>query len=203
MTKLGQIPLEMFIISSNVSSIIAKQEQQGQQEFLRENLLPVRMDGKSKEALEKAGVKFLEICKDDALFQKVVLPQGWTKRATEHALWSELIDAHGSVRVTIFFKSVSYDRDAFCQANTRYALDLNIQELVNAEFSASRYYFVFDAVKKIEVFKTETIYRYSSKNAEERADFYKKCEVLRKSCNDWLNANFPDHEDPGMYWDTP
>ena len=41
------------------------------------------------------------------------MPNGWKKQATDHSMWSELIDDKGKVRATIFYKAAFYDQRAF------------------------------------------------------------------------------------------
>jgi hypothetical protein len=41
------------------------------------------------------------------------LPDGWQKRATDHDMWSELVDADGVVVASMFYKAAFYDRRAF------------------------------------------------------------------------------------------
>lgn len=91
---------------------IEAQEARGQQELVESAQLPVNVRG-DKSALEKAGVVFGEPCKSDPLFCFAQLPAGWSKRPTDHAMWSELVDGNGNVRATIFYKAAFYDRDAF------------------------------------------------------------------------------------------
>jgi len=57
------------------------------------------------------GIVFGE--KVDDLFTSVTLPEGWHKEATEHAMWSKLIDDQGRERASIFYKAAFYDRSAF------------------------------------------------------------------------------------------
>ena len=49
----------------------------------------------------------------DDLFINVTFPAGWSKKATEHSMWSELLDETGKKRGAIFYKAAFYDRRAF------------------------------------------------------------------------------------------
>jgi len=93
---------------------IENQEKQGQNELVNSSQLPVDCQG--KDILEQAGVKFGEPIPDDPLFCVAELPAGWSKRATNHAMWSELIDDKGAVRAEIFYKAAFYDRRADMKA---------------------------------------------------------------------------------------
>jgi hypothetical protein len=43
----------------------------------------------------------------------VSLPPGWKVVPTDHSMWSDLVDAKGEKRASIFYKAAFYDRDAF------------------------------------------------------------------------------------------
>jgi hypothetical protein len=95
-------------------SAIEDQEARGQAELVNSCQLPVNVTG--RENLEAAGVKFGEPDPKDPLFCDCELPEGWKKLATEHAMWSKLVDADGKTRASIFYKAAFYDRSAFMRA---------------------------------------------------------------------------------------
>lgn len=92
---------------------IEAQESRGQQQLVGSDLLPTEVTPDVKQVLVDAGVVFHDPRPDDPLFCPVDLPLGWSKRPTEHSMWSELIDKEGNVRATIFYKAAFYDRRAF------------------------------------------------------------------------------------------
>jgi hypothetical protein len=65
----------------------------------------------SREAFEAVGFKFGD--KIDDLFLSAELPEGWTREATDHDMWSKILDADGVERVSVFYKAAFYDRCAF------------------------------------------------------------------------------------------
>ena len=91
---------------------IEAQEQQGQDELVEADVLPV-MGIAEVEAL---GVEVLDIVEGDELFVYVKLPEGWKKQPTSHSLWTEVVDAEGKIRARVFYKAASYDRKAFVQS---------------------------------------------------------------------------------------
>lgn len=95
---------------------IEQQEADGQKEFVGNSVLPFVFNSGTKEHLEAAGVVFGE--KIDELFQAVQLPEGWHKKATDHSMWSELIDEHGKKRASIFYKAAFYACSAFINVDT-------------------------------------------------------------------------------------
>ena len=109
-TDTSKKPRTDWLLGGNPRAIEV-QEAVGQQELVNGCELPFRVNGGDRKVLEAAGVVFGE--KVDNLFCKATLPAGWTKRATDHSMWSELVDDQGVVRATMFYKAAFYDRDAF------------------------------------------------------------------------------------------
>jgi len=87
---------------------IENQEKRGQTSFVASEMLPIRCPRVELEALGFVFGKEV-----DALFIECQFPPGWTKRPTDHSMWSELVDPAGNVRGSIFYKAAFYDRDAF------------------------------------------------------------------------------------------
>ena len=56
----------------------------------------------------------------DDLFVEVTLPAGWKKEATDHSMWSKLVDDKGRERASIFYKAAFYDRDAHINITQRF-----------------------------------------------------------------------------------
>lgn len=95
---------------------IERQEAEGQKAFIESATMPKDGDW---EALSAWGVQRLEDADD--LFCYCSLPEGWHKRPLDNPLWSELVNAEGCVRATIFYKAAFYDRRAFFDAVVREA----------------------------------------------------------------------------------
>lgn len=91
---------------------IEAQEAEGQHQLCASQQLPTDMGADVREMLEAAGAEFKGKCEGDPLFQTVVLPEGWRVQATDHSMWSHLLDANGETRARIFYKAAFYDRDA-------------------------------------------------------------------------------------------
>lgn len=99
---------------------IEAQEAAGQRSLVANENLPKEMLGCNREMLEKIGIKFgADI---DDLFVKVQLPNGWKKQATDHSMWSDLIDEQGRKRASIFYKAAFYDRSAHISLYCRYII---------------------------------------------------------------------------------
>jgi len=95
---------------------IEAQERHGQLELVNSDTLPSDVRPDDKALLEAAGVVFGEPVTGDPMFVYVTLPEGWKKVATAHEMWSDLIDAGGTKRASIFYKAAFYDRRASMHA---------------------------------------------------------------------------------------
>jgi len=94
------------------SKYITDMEADGQRQLVASTQLPI----KGSDDLAAFGFKLGD--PTDDLFRHAELPAGWTKQATDHAMWSRIYDDLGRERVAIFYKAAFYDRKAFCRAVT-------------------------------------------------------------------------------------
>lgn len=94
------------------SESIVAMEKDGQRELVASDVLPAQMDQSARERLESLGVGFIGPVEGDPVFVLVTLPHGWSKRPTNHDMWSELVDASGAVIARLFYKAAFYDRRA-------------------------------------------------------------------------------------------
>jgi len=93
---------------------IEAQEAQGQRELTQSSQLPTDCrDDELLSELKADGVVLGEPTEGDTMFRSATLPKDWEVRATDHDMWSELVDATGKVRAMIFYKAAFYDRSAF------------------------------------------------------------------------------------------
>ncbi|MCP3805398.1 hypothetical protein NLX83_39640 [Allokutzneria sp. A3M-2-11 16] len=112
-TLLGRIVASV----GDPSRFIEDMEATGQREFVASTVLPTEVHG-GPQVLTDLGVSLGEIVDGDPLFRHVTLPDGWTRRATEHPMWSEIIDSNGHPRISVFYKAAFYDRRAFARIAT-------------------------------------------------------------------------------------
>lgn len=99
---------------------IEAMERHGREELVRSEYLPTDGIAKYKKPLERWGFSFGVTDLEDPLFTEAQLPPGWRKRGTEHAMWSEILDAEHRVRLSLFYKAAFYDRRAFLRVEPRY-----------------------------------------------------------------------------------
>lgn len=172
------------------SRAIENQEARGQRQLVNSEVLPTRLNG-CKPALEKLGFQFIGEVERDPLFQRVNMPQGWKKQATDHSMWSDLVDDKGRRRGSIFYKAAFYDRDAFLNLNTRYG----VKHDYAAEDKDGQFHYVLtDAGVDLEALPP------SPKEISGMAR-WDVSDAASKAAWAVLAERFPQHEDPTAYWD--
>jgi len=102
------------LLGGSAAGHFERQEARGQQELCASTQLPQK--GSESEEIQALGIEWGESAKGDELFREATLPEGWEKRATDHSMWSEIVDETGKVRAEVFYKAAFYDRDAFIRA---------------------------------------------------------------------------------------
>ena len=91
---------------------IERSEKMGQQQLATDqNRIPIQSNRASDEVTRETGILFGDLFDD--LFVMVQLPAGWRIVATEHSMWSDLVDDTGTRRARLFYKAAYYDRRAF------------------------------------------------------------------------------------------
>ncbi|THA72479.1 hypothetical protein E6R60_26475 [Streptomyces sp. A0642] len=102
--------------SGGADQAIAEQEKAGQAQLVNSDRLPADIRG--REVLEGFGVVFGEPDAADPMFCPATLPEGWRREASDHDMWSYLVDGQGRRRASIFYKAAFYDREAFIRPET-------------------------------------------------------------------------------------
>ena len=109
--KDGVTPAMLLYGLAGTPQAIEAMEAHGQRKLVEANsLLPIKTNVPDDEITRKTGIIFG--AKHDELFVNVTLPKGWELRATDHSMHSELFDADGDLRASIFYKAAFYDRRA-------------------------------------------------------------------------------------------
>lgn len=91
---------------------IEAQEARGQADMIASQRFPVDIKGATRDDLTALGFVFLGPVLGDDLFQLAVMPAGWEIVATDHSMWSKIINGEGVECGTIFYKAAFYDRSA-------------------------------------------------------------------------------------------
>lgn len=173
------------------SESIVHSEAVGQQELVASTLLPV--ENTDRTVMEAWGIEFGEPLPDDPLFCEARLPAGWSRKETEHPMWSVVIDDKGHERAEIFYKAAFYDRRAFVRSRERFCVrvDYDFSEQYAGQL---RYVVTCDddvlhtEERRYEGGKYGVDYRVSENDAG-------------SACEAWLNSHYPDHADPVKSWD--
>lgn len=150
----------------------------------------------TKQYYEKIGIKILEAYDD--LFWNVELPEGWDIKATEHAMWNDLLDDKGRRRASFFYKSSFYDRDAFINFGIRYHVGVDHIADPNEPYETWKQSDLQGTVKDGEevIFCTRCI-----KPSEDWREDEKNREELKKELEDYMKENYPDYQNIFAYWD--
>ena len=202
---------------------IEAQEAQGQRELVQSSQLPAglssyRSGPGAKEIYEKLGIKVIGPSKGDELFLDVELPVGWSKKATDHDMWSELLDDKGRKRAGIFYKAAFYDRNADISFERRIHLKVDRLGFINGDYSHENGKYkskdtpfcgvVVDFDGTI-LFKTEEVEMIEEFNQPEnkggysdeyRELLFKTERELKDKCLAFLKENYPDYENVLAYW---
>lgn len=183
--------LNLFVAA--VPGGIEAQEAQGQREFVRAETLPIKCLYCERKQIEAMGIVYGEPVDD--LFVKVQLPEGWRKERTDHSMWSNLLDAKGRKRASIFYKAAFYDLDAHIGLNAFHTIDTEFlaEDGFRIEYGEHAYvqYVVKDADGKA-CFTSERL-------PEDHG--YMESDKVRAQCKEWLNEHRPQWGDPLAYWD--
>lgn len=183
------IPFLALASALGSSGAIESQEAAGQLELVNSEVLPTDMRAGAQAALEKIGFKFLGPVEGDPLFQHVEMPEGWSKRKTDHSMWSELVDSKGRKRGGIFYKAAFYDRKATLHLDCRY----NVEQ--NYDIEDSYVQQIMDGKTVIHVMPAITLDPSSGRARWEYSD------QSVKAAHDWVAHHYPDYKDPSAYWD--
>lgn len=102
---------------ASADELIGGMEAAGQRQLVASQLLPTDTH-KTDAEFEALGFVFGDPVDDDPMFRHATLPKGWTKRGSDHDMWSYVVDEHGRERVAVFYKAAFYDRHAHMYLNT-------------------------------------------------------------------------------------
>jgi hypothetical protein len=143
--------------------------------------LPMEGMAKYRTALDGVGFKIGD--PKDELFVSVTPPAGWTLRATEHSMWSEIVDDKGIVRGGVFYKAAFYDRRAHFNLHPRYH--------VHTEYGEDKvWYHVIDRATGNVLFDTVPV---GSRD-------WTASDAAEKSCREWLDKTYPLWTSVEAYW---
>lgn len=170
------------------SGSIERQEADGQRELVNASVLPIDGTQKLRPILEANGGSIGEPVAGDTIFVNVVLPAGWTKVATDHSMWSNLLDGKGRKRAGIFYKAAFYDRSAHISPDFRFSLDSYTRSTDDRAVV-----FVCDACGEFEFELACDVPPGSHR--------YGVLDGLRDNVSAHMDATYPQWRDASAYWD--
>jgi len=179
------------------------QETVGQQNFIESHTLPIdglewrgmrgdRYEMSPKQYLESQGFEFLE--PDDDMFINVNFPEGWKIEATDHSMWTELVDDKGNKRAGIFYKAAFYDCSAHIDLVRRYSAGQAFEHHESYVEGAVTFY----VADKDEIIFTTNSYEYTKQYED---DYWEVSKHAQADVDAYLAENYPDHDNPMAYWD--
>jgi hypothetical protein len=111
------------------SSAIEAMEKRGQTQLVNSDRLPSNGSNGERASNDDAylalGFTFGQPDLGDPMFRPATLPPGWRREASDHAMWSYIVDELDRRRVAIFYKAAYYDRSAFMRLETTYSYCAN------------------------------------------------------------------------------
>lgn len=173
---------------------IERSEKRGQEQFVAASELPRKRDC-TQAYLESLGFVFCDK-NTDTLFIECTMPIGWKKVATDHSMWSELLDNKNRKRASMFYKAAFYDRDAFLRLCPFYRVE-TVSFLDGKVFEWDRP--GQPTHKQLRVVNAEGAvlletpqFEYRDHEAEDFANL---------QCREYLNETHPNWVDCTAYWD--
>lgn len=170
------------------SGAIERQEADGQRELVNASVLPINGIQKMRPILEANGGSVGERPAGNDIFIDVILPTGWTKVATDHSMWSNLLDAKGRKRDGIFYKAAFYDLSAHISPDCRFSLDSYTRST-----DSRAVVFVFDACGEVEFELACDIPPGSHR--------YDVIDGLRDKVSAHMDEAYPLWRDASAYWE--
>lgn len=179
---------EAMLIGGN--NAIEASEARGQRELVNAQRLPTQ--GCDDAVLTALGFVLGPPDAADPIFRPATFPPGWRLQATDHSMWSNLLDAAGRTRAAVFYKAAFYDRKAHMYLKCRFGIDC---------------YSTRDAVTVTDAFATSGIQSFPYTPAadpgdrEQAREEWERLDAARALAVAWLDEHYPANADVSAYWD--
>jgi hypothetical protein len=177
---------ETFLLNAMAKAAsIEASERRGQAALCSSREVPV----KGSEILVALGFALGETG-SDRLFISATWPAGWAQRATDHAMWSNIVDAKGRKRAGVFYKAAFYDRRAFVSGpQPRFDVDVQNGKPGSHDFDAM-------------IWTPRVVdYGLGPERQYKAIGEQMTYEGARSHVFAWLDANRPQWTDAAAYWD--
>lgn len=166
---------------------IENQEARGQRELVGSDTLPKQMSDQDRATLEAWGVRFLGDVPGDDLFVYATLPEGWSKKETDHSMWSKLYDERGRERAAMFYKAAFYDRVAHLHVSHRYT--------VQTDYDAP------ENIRRSQCFDGETVMHTVEVPIPDGKTKWDVADEADSECRKWFDEKVPHWRDLLASWD--
>lgn len=192
------------------SNYIEEMEASGQKQLIDSQEIPRVWHGFTEKLLKELGFDVPPSPQTDRgdIFRPAVLPKGWSKKGSDHSMWSYIVDERGFRRFSIFYKAAFYDRSAFMNIERRF--------MVTRDYEAPKDTFTSVVMAAMPGGQTKTIFSFTYEKKfsttphqltpEERAahwsDMDEAEQVGTAACLAWLEDRFPGPLDPTKHWDV-
>jgi len=107
--------LNMAFLANQPGRGIEEMEAAGQAQLVNSAMIPTKLIGCTEGDLIGIGFTLGPPDATDPLFRPAGLPAGWSREASDHDMWSYLVDETGTRRFGMFYKAAFYDRSAHLQ----------------------------------------------------------------------------------------
>jgi hypothetical protein len=220
----GELPIELVaaaiqkgpetfdnLMAAGTPGGIERQEASGQRALVRSQEIPIKL-GSPKELFEKLGFKFGRTV--DKLFQEAELPKGWTKvPSPSHSSYSYVLDDKGRARWMMYYKAAFYDRCADGYSlQRRYVVraqqnyDQNHDRKRDGETpiwgEVLDHGVLFDPKETYHGgVKPKVIHSGEKFTPKDVFDIDRVRKMVCLEMEMWIDARFPNYEDPLAYWD--
>lgn len=183
----------LFRAMSGEKNVIENMEFEGQQRAIQNTMMAKEMIP-SREVWENLGFTFVDTDYDDVLCE-ATLPEGWSIKATEHSMWSDIIDGNGMKRGSMFYKSSFWDRNAHMNLSCRYGVCI---DYIGDDNSIEEIYFGNDQEK---LFVAGQIHRSSDYNRDSILTRLEEEDQLTTAAEKFGDEFYPDWRNVNAYWD--
>lgn len=179
-------PFLMLLLAGGPGGIEAM-EASGQRELVASEQIPTDIRRITDGQLTSLGFVLGDPTPGDPMFRSAVLPTGWSRRRTDHSMWSTIVDEKGRERFSMFYKSAFYDRSAHMGPTCRYSYSTDYEG--TPESPTLRRIYLTDGGTRL-----ECVASYEDGHWED----YR---VANDRAAKVLAERWPDHQDPMAYWD--
>lgn len=199
-SRVAMEAIGLGMVGAEGANAIVHQEARGQRAVIESEVLPVcgSCDADAERVLRGWGFELGDVVKGDPLFRLVKLPKGWKKLATDHAMWSDVVDDRGRKRIHVFYKAAFYDRNAHCGIVRRYAIERFYPSDGSVRAGVSVVDYATGKRRDREV-SAELAAAYQA--GENDGRFFRAMDELSSAAEQSLSATHPRWRESGAYWE--